>query len=95
MIELECSCGRKYLLEDSMAGRRGTCRQCGATLDVPRKGITKTCPFCDKEIPLGDAKCEHCGEWLNRQYSTDSSDLSDSGFTFRLVSRLRGLFKNS
>jgi hypothetical protein len=44
MIDLVCSCGKKYSFKDEMAGRRGKCKQCGAIIEVPRTGTGAGAP---------------------------------------------------
>lgn len=35
MIEFDCSCGKNYVVKDEMAGKTGTCKQCGKPIHVP------------------------------------------------------------
>jgi hypothetical protein len=37
MIEFACSCGKRYVVKDEMAGKTGTCKQCGEPIRVPAK----------------------------------------------------------
>ncbi len=36
-IEFRCACGKEYKVKDSLAGRRGTCKECGSEIVVPEK----------------------------------------------------------
>lgn len=36
MLQLTCECGRKLQVDESYAGRRGRCKSCGRTLEVPK-----------------------------------------------------------
>ncbi|MCE9583534.1 MAG: hypothetical protein K8T20_13695 [Planctomycetes bacterium] len=38
MISLRCSCGKKLHVPDTMAGKKGKCPGCGASVAVPRAG---------------------------------------------------------
>jgi len=64
MIEFTCDCGKRIRVKDELAGKRGKCKQCGATIRVPRE-TAKRCPYCSEPMPSGDAvACPTCGEYV-------------------------------
>lgn len=48
-ITCSCSCGRKFLVSDSVAGRKTKCPQCGASFGVPADCVLPS-PTQDEEI---------------------------------------------
>lgn len=44
MIEFSCTCGKTYRVKDEMAGKGGTCKQCGAAIRVPEKADNTKAP---------------------------------------------------
>jgi hypothetical protein len=41
MIEFACNCGKSYVVKDEMAGKTGTCKQCGEPIRVPMAATGK------------------------------------------------------
>ncbi len=77
-IDVQCQkCGKSYRVQDSMAGKKGKCKECGGVLEVPRgidrlevSGPTtlqmaqmtgKRCPKCDIPVMDGQMSCDECG----------------------------------
>ena len=46
------SCGKQLIREDSCAGTQVNCRNCGASLTVPKTVIVYTCPHSDCSRPI-------------------------------------------
>ena len=54
---------------------------------MSRAGVVmKKCPFCLGEIPDAAAKCQHCGEWVNRPSPAADEDQSLGRAANRYVS---------
>jgi len=33
--KIQCSCGKRYLVDESLVGKQFTCKVCGATFTIP------------------------------------------------------------
>ncbi len=76
-IEASCSCGKRYLLRSSLAGKMGSCK-CGSTFVVPSQSPPTLCPTCNSAIPLGHFFCPFCNESIAEENSRMAATSSNS-----------------
>jgi uncharacterized membrane protein YvbJ len=55
----------------------------------------KQCPFCLGQVPDAATKCQHCGEWLDRQRAPDANatlgEAANRYVNFQMTTSLIGL----
>lgn len=47
MITFNCTCGKKYSVDDKLSGRRAKCKACGAEVTVPAPQVSAMDPLVD------------------------------------------------
>ena len=60
MIAFQCSsCGQSFEVDDSLAGKKGRCRNCGQIFTVPglREGTTLGTTYAGETV-------KECGSWV-------------------------------
>lgn len=84
-IQVQCACGKTYVLDEAMAGKKGKCKACGRPFQVPR-GIDKLevtgpttlqmfrmsgrhCPKCNTPLSDDAVWCDECGADLREGHS--------------------------